>query len=433
MTQAFYSGISGIKTNSTGIDVVTDNLANISTTGFRGYDLEFTSLFEEKIASIGQNALDSSVGVGSRVQATSMMQKNGSILLSDRSTDLAINGEGWFGVQGANEPIYTRDGTFSFDANDDLVTLEGLHVLGTMAGNISADGVLTAKIDETKLGDVNAQEKLRFPNLLTYPVEPTTEASFIGNVGVNSEAITMGASVIDAQSNRNQLRLEFTKDAVQTPPGSQWSVTATTQSLDTVPIYDTTTGALISDEVAVYDTKTGSVVFDESGALVSSTLTSIDNNGTPISINLGSGYTGVVSFDTPIVSASSSANGTIAGDLVGYTINQNAEVIAAFTNGEQSSVGKVAIFHFQNDQGLERLNGTRFQESSNSGRPIFYTDANGENINGSEVMNYKLETSNYEMATGLTQLIILQRAFDASSKCITTADQMIQKALNMHK
>jgi flagellar hook protein FlgE len=141
----------------------------------------------------------------------------------------------------------------------------------------------------------------------------------------------------------------------------------------------------------------------------------------------------VVSFDVPVVSSSSSANGTLAGDLVGYTINQNAEVIATFTNGEQSSIGKVAVFHFQNDQGLERLSGTRFAESSNSGRPIFYTDVNGENYNGSVVMNSKLETSNYEMATGLTQLIIMQRAFDASSKCITTADQMIQKALTMHK
>jgi flagellar hook protein FlgE len=347
-----------------------------------------------------------------------MMQKTGSLLLADRSTDLAIDGEGWFGVQGANKPIYTRDGTFSFDANSDLVTLEGLYVLGTMTGNISADDVLTAKVDETKLGTISGQEKLRFPNTLTFPVVPTTEASFIGNVGVKSEAITMGASVIDAQSNRNQLRLEFTKDALQTPPGTQWSVTATTQSLD---------GS------TVYDTKTGHVAFDATGALVSNTLTSINNNGTPVSISLGSGYAGVVSFDVPIVSASSSANGTIAGDLLGYTINQNAEVIASFSNGEQSSVGKIAIFHFQNDQGLERLNGTRFQESTNSGRALFYTDANGNNINGSNVMNYKLETSNYEMSAGLTQLIILQRAFDANSKSITTADQMIQKALNMHR
>ncbi|MDD2906190.1 MAG: flagellar hook-basal body complex protein [Sulfurimonas sp.] len=418
MTQAFYSGISGIRTNSTGIDVVTDNIANISTTGYRGYDLEFTSLFEEKIASIGKKALDSSVGVGSRVQTTSMMQKTGSLLLTDRSTDLAINGEGWFAIQGLNEPVYTRDGTFSFDANDDLVSLEGYHVLGTMGNNISADNVLTAKIDTLQLAGVNAQEKLRFPSTLTYPTEPSTEAKFFANVGVNPQVQTVGANVIDPQGNRNNLRLEFTKDPTQTLPGSQWNVTATTQSLD---------------GTTIYDTQTGRVIFDDAGALVSHTLSSIDNNGAPVRINLGSGYDGVVSIDVPLLSGSSSADGIVKGDLMGYAINQNAEVIATFTNGQQSSVGKVAVFHFQNDQGLERLSGTHFQESSNSGRPILYTDAAGNNINGSTVMNFKLESSNYEMSQGLTELIILQRAFDANSKSITTADQMIQKALQMHR
>lgn len=416
MTQAFYSGISGIKTNSTGIDVVSDNIANISTTGFRGYDLEFTSLFEKNIASIGKNALDNTVGVGSRVQATSMMQSTGVLSLTDRSTDLAINGEGWFAIQGAGKPVYTRDGTFSFDANDDLVSLEGYHVLGTMGNNISADNVLTSRIDTLQLGSVNAQEKLRFPSTLSYPTEPSTEASFFANIGVGTEPQTVSANVIDPQGNRNNLRLEFTKDAVQSPPGSQWSVTATTQTLD---------------GTTIYDTQTGSLVFDPAGALVSTTLSSINNNGAPVSMNLGSGYTGIVSIDVPLLSGSSTANGVMGGELMGYAINQNAEVIATFTNGMQSSVGKIAVFHFQNDQGLERLNGTHFQESANSGRPIFYTDADGNNINGTQVMNYKLEGSNYEMSQGLTQLIILQRAFDANSKSITTADQMIQKALQM--
>ena len=418
MTQGFYSGVSGIKTHSTGIDMVTDNLANISTTGFRGYNYEFASLFEKNIAAVGKNALDSTVGVGSRVQATTMMQQTGPLLLTDRNTDLAISGDGWFGVQGQSHPIYTRDGSFSFDANDDLVTTDGLHVLGTMGKNISADNVLTTKIDELKLTQSNAQEKLRFPKTLTYPTEPTTEVSFFSNIGVAAEIQTISSNVIDPKGARNNLRLEFTKNPEQTPPGTQWSVKATTQTLD---------GATI------YDTQMGTLFFDEVGALTSSTLSGIDNNGAPVNINLGAGYNGIISIDAPMGSGSSKSNGIIAGELTGYTINQNAEVIATFSNGQQSSVGKVAVFHFQNDQGLDRLSGTHFQESSNSGRAFFHTNAAGEYVNGSTVMNSKLESSNYEMASGLTELIILQRAFDANSKSITTADQMIQKALQMRK
>ncbi|MEA3330873.1 MAG: flagellar hook-basal body complex protein [Campylobacterota bacterium] len=415
MTQAFYSGISGIRTHSMGIDAVSDNLANISTIGYRGYNMEFAPLFENMINSASTTTLDSSIGVGTRVQATSMINSNGSLMLTDRSTDLAIDGDGWFGVQKDNEPVYTRDGSFTFDANDDLVTVDGFHVLGTMGTNINGE-TLSAVVDEIPLGNLNAQEKLRFPKSLTYPPEATSNASFYANLGVDPELRTIGAAVVDPQGVKNHLRLAFTKDPLQNPPGSQWNVTATTQTLE---------GDVI------YDTQTGRVEFDAAGGLISSTLTSIDNNGASVAMDLGLGFSGIVAINIPVVSGSSQADGTIGGDLMGYEINENAEVIATFTNGMQSSVGKIAIFHFQNDQGLERISGSRFAEGSNSGEPIFFSDENGQNIIGSSVVNFKLEGSNYEMTSGLTELIILQRAFDANSKSIATADEMMQKALNM--
>ncbi|MEJ2372263.1 MAG: flagellar hook-basal body complex protein, partial [Sulfurimonas sp.] len=235
-------------------------------------------------------------------------------------------------------------------------------------------------------------------------------------VGVGYEPVTVGASVVDPQNNRNHLRLEFTKKAVQTTPGSQYDVTATVQSLD---------------GTTIYSTEYGEAFFDDAGALQSTTLTTIDNNGTPVAINLGSGYDGIVSMDVPLVSGSSIADGTIGGDLQGYSISQDGEVIATFTNGRQSSVGKIAVFHFPNEQGLNRVSGTRFEESANSGSAFFYKDASGNNILGTNIQNFRLEGSNYDMAVGMTELIILQRAYDANSKSVTTADQMIQKALNM--
>jgi len=420
MTQAFYTGISGLKVYSNGIDVVSDNLANISTPGFRAYNAEYAPLFEKSLASASSNLLSSNdVGVGVQMQATTMSMTQGSLSLSDRSTDLAIMGDGWFGIQREGKPLYTRAGDFVFDANDDLVTNDGYHVLGTMGGNISDDNVLTKTLNEVKLGDVNAQQKLRFPKTLTYPPEPTTKVKFKVNLGVGKEGfevITAGANVIDPQSNRNELRLEFTKSAVQTPPGTQWDVTATVKS---------------ADGLQVYDTQSGKVSFNESGALVSNTLTTINNNGAPISLDFGTGYDGVVSIDIPVVPGSTIADGTIGGDLRGYSINKNGEVIATFTNGRQSSVARIAVYHFQNDQGLERITGTRFAKSENSGEAIFFKDKTGQNIIGTEITNFKLESSNVAMSEGLTELIILQRAYDANSKSVTTADQMIQKALQM--
>lgn len=418
MTQAFYTGISGIRTSQYGIDVVSDNIANINTVGFRGSEYEFSSLFEKTVSSTA-NVASNSIGVGSMLQATSLKEAQGSLRLSDRSTDMAIMGDGWFGVQGGDEPLYTRNGAFTFDVENDLVTTEGYYVLGTMGGNIGADNVLTSVLNEVQLGDVNAQEKLRFPKSLTYPPEATTIANFSGNLGGLGAVRTMGAGVVDAQSNKNELKLTFTESTPQVLPGSQWDVVATVSDLGN-----------LSGET-IYDTKTGKVEFDSTGALISSTLTSIDNNGTSVEIDLGSGYDGVVSLTNIGAYASSSANGTIGGELEGYAINQNAEVIATFTNGMQSTVGKIAVYHFQNNKGLERISGTNFKESSNSGDAMFYTDASGQNIIGSDVSNFKLEGANIDISYGLTELIILQRSFDANSKTVTTSDQMMQKALNM--
>ena len=414
MTQAFYTGISGLRSSSTGIDVLSNNLANVSTTGYRGYNTEFASLFEDVMNTGTGNS--NSVGVGVRVQATSMVTAQGSLSLSDRSTDLAIQGDGWFSITGGGDPLYTRDGSFNFDENSDLVTNDGFYVLGTMGNNIGPGDILTKTLSEINLGDVGAQEKLRFPKTLTYPPEATTEAKFLANLGTGYDPITVGASVIDSTNQRNHLRLEFIKNPVQNPPGSQYTVKATTQSLD---------------GLTVYDTVGGNVEFDSAGALTLNTLGTINNNGTQVAMDLGNGYDGIVSIDVPVVPGSSVANGTIGGDLAGYSINRNAEVIATFTNGLQSSVGKVAIFHFQNEQGLSRANGTHFHQSFNSGKAFFRTDGNGKAVNGTNVVNFRLENANVELSAGLTDLIIYQRSFDANSKSITTADHMIQKALDM--
>ncbi len=417
MTQAFYTGLSGLQTSGVAIDVLSDNIANISTVGYRGYGVEFASLFEENLNSMGgATNIDSTIGVGTRVQASSMDTHNGNIALSDKSTDLAIYDDGWFGIAGGGNTHYTRAGNFTFDENSDLVTPDGFYVLGTMGGNIDENDSLSFSLDEVPLGDIKAQTELRFPKTLTYPPEATTEVKFLANIGFEDVVRTVGSGVVDPDGTKNHLRLEFTKSAIQAPPGTQWDVVATTQTLD---------------GTTIYDTKTGTVNFDAQGGLESTTLTTIDNNGSIITMDLGSGYDGIVSTQTPATSGSSIANGTIGGDLLGYAINKNAEVIATFSNGFQSSVGKVAVYHFANDQGLTREAGSKFSQSPNSGEPIFFQDENGNNILGTDVTNFQLESSNVRMEVALTELIILQRSYDSNSRSITTADEMMKKALDM--
>lgn len=416
MTQAFYTGLSGLKTNTSAIDAISDNLANVGTVGYRGYTTEFSSLFEESLNTIsGQSTNDDSIGLGSRVQATTMITSQGNVMQSGRSTDLAILGDGWFGVEAQGNISYTRNGAFSFDSNSNLVTSDGYYVMGTKAGNIT-DNQITQKLTSTSLNDVNSQEKLTFTNDLIYPVDPTTKATFSGNLGTEDTIRNMSAAVIDAQNNKNELKLSFSSPVTDTDGGTTWSVVAQTLS---------------PDGETIYDTQNGEVVFNELGALVSTTLNTIDNNGTDVDIDIGDNYSGIVALANMEISSSTSSDGIQTGELVGYDINKDGEVIATFTNGQQSSVAKIALYHFQNDQGLRRDSGTLFQSSANSGDAMFYKDSEGNNISGTNMMNYALENSNINMTTSLTELIIYQRAYDANSKSVTTADEMMQKALEM--
>lgn len=417
MNQAFHTGIVGVQTHQYGIDILSDNIANINTVGFRGYQAEFSSLFENALQSTALSSpTHNTVGVGSALQATSMNQTTGTLMQSDKTTNLAIDGDGWFGIANPQGTFYTRSGIFSFDGSRNLVTPGGDFVLGTMGNNIS-NGILTQELDSLSLGNVTAQQALMMPDELTYPVNPTTRAQFYGNLGATDVPRLSSATLIDPEGNHNRLELRYAMSNPQPATGSSWDITATVTS---------------NDGSTVYDTKSGTATFSEFGALTGFTLPSVNNNGATVSIDLGSGYDGVYATASEAAgSFSSSSDGIEGGELVGYDINQYADIIATFTNGHQSAVGKVAVYHFQNDQGLERISGTLFKESSNSGEPLFFTDADGNNVLGTTVRNSMLENSNIRFEVSLTELIIMQRAYDANAKSITTGDELIQKALQM--
>lgn len=422
MIQTLYTGISGLMTQQTGIDVTANNLSNTDSIGFKSSTVEFKNLFEKSLTSASQSSsVNSTVGIGTILQATPLVMKSGNLNPTDSSTDLAIDGNGWFALQGKGQTVYTRNGMFNFDGSRDLVNGDGYYVLGTVQNNFDSNNVLTATPASTNLSNLSSQTPIKLPATLTYPAIPTSMVTFIGNLGQTATTRTMGGTMVDSQGNKNVLNLTFTQTVPQPATGLSWDVTAVAtspNSLTTTPV--------------TYDTQKGTLVFDTSGALISSTLGTINNNGTPVTLNVGTGFAGITSNATT-VSASSSSNGTPQGDLLGYKINQNAEVLATFTNGQQVSMAKIGVSHFINDQGLQYINGTYFLETPNSGKPYYLQDSNGNNVNGSTVLTNFLESSNVDTTAGLTDLIVYQRAYDGSAKLISTADQMIQKALQMHK
>lgn len=443
MTQGYYAGITGIQTHQYGIDVIADNLANVGTTAYKSTTTEFADLFSKVIGNNTPTYND--VGHGVKLQATSFQMQQGALMPSERFNDLALEGNGWFGVVSEKETSYTRAGNFVFDEYQKtpgdvnssvarLTTTDGKYVTGTMLTNHSYDEkfdygdktvngvtgayVVTNATNEVELKEVDSQGILEFPTRLAYPVEPTTKAQFFGNLPPDNQLHTISANVISGNNEQNHLKLTFTQSATQPTTGVAWDIVATVTS---------------NDGSKVYDTQTGQAIFDGRGGLSSCSITSVDNDGMPVAVDLGSSFKGVISIDGLAASGSSRSDGVSGGVLTQYGINQNGVIVADFSNGRQSAIGRIAVYHFQNDQGLNREGGTYYQESADSGKPMFWRDADGNAITGAIVRSGNLETSNVRVDVGLTDMIIMQRAYQANSKIITTVDEMIQKAISMHR
>lgn len=441
MNQAYYTGLSGVMSHQYGMDILSDNLANVNTVGFRGVNSEFADLFSDAVVSAGKTPTANDIGVGSRLQATSTMTQNGSLLGSERFNDLALGGNGWFGVVSGDKSYYTRAGNFTFDTIQKtpgdvnssvarLTTAQGYFVTGTMLSNYTYDSgfdygnnetgayLINNPADDVAFSNVNQQEPLEFPTRLAYPVEPTTLAEFNGNLGGDNVTRSISADVISPANEINRLKLTFTQSAVQPATGIAWDVVATVTS---------------NDGSVVHDTQTGQAIFDASGGLASFTVPSVNNDGATVAIDVGTGFDGLISINGAEFRGTGSADGSAGGVLTKYGININGVISAEFSNGRQSAIGRVAVYHFQNDQGLERAGDTLFSQSSNSGNPMFWTDTDGNAVTGSAVYSGMLENSNVRLDAGLTDMIIMQRAYQANAKTITTVDEMIQKALSMRK
>jgi flagellar hook-basal body protein len=173
---------------------------------------------------------------------------------------------------------------------------------------------------------------------------------------------------------------------------------------------------------------TQSVAFDDAGRVAAGTKLTLDNGGTPLEVGLD-----LTNWDSDNGFAQLEQNGVHEGGLTGYDINREGQIVGTFSNGRSNVLGQLAVYHFRNDQGLERISENLFKESENSGDPFFWVDENGRFSPGALIEGRTLEGSNVQSAVALTELIVYQRSYEGSAKAITTSDQLIQNAIQMKR
>jgi flagellar hook protein FlgE len=358
------------------------------------------------------------LGVG--IAAVSPIFTQGTIEASRVATHVAIQGNGFFMLNGPEGPSYTRAGSFSFDPNGTLVTADGQEVQGFT----TMDPVTKQVVTTGSPTSINVP-----PGVLRPPVS-TSQFSAISNL--NSQAavgdtFTTSFEIFDTLSAKHLVTMTYTN----TGPGA-WTYSLTADGGEV-------TGGTAGTPAVI---GSGTLGFDGSGVLtdvdsappanvsittptwtngaLASTLQwkVIDANGNPM----------LTSFASPSATSSISQNGMAAGTVTDISINAAGEILATLGAGQSLVVGQLAIAGFNNPQGLTKIGSNRYGEGAAAGMKNVGTAGTGGR--GTLVGN-ALEQSNVDMAQEFTLMILAQRGYQANGKMITVSDQLLLETLQL--
>ena len=414
---AMYAGVSGLAAQSQAIGMISDNIANVNTVGYKGLRTSFSTL----VTQSGSQTLHSPGGVQSRPIQT--VDSQGLLQGSTSETDIAVIGNGFYVVNdnaaGTGEVLYTRAGQFTTDENGDLRNAAGYYLQGwplDPTGALPATPSVLSSVQTVNLASLSG-------NAL-----PTTTIDLGANLpstAANGETHSITAQVFDSLGNPHNLQIDFVYDSA-TP---EWDIT----------VQDPT----LSSTGAVSGTVTGpvarSISFDGVGTPAAITFPAIDITWTAttaaassISVDLGTvGLTdGMTQFAGDFTLGFINQDGVRFGNFTGVNIDDDGFVTALFDNGQQQPVYKLPLAVFPAPNALEQRDGNAYIATDNSGTVILLEANTGA---AGSVASSALESSNVELADEFTNMIVTQRAYSANARIITTADEMLEELVRISR
>ena len=463
MMRSLYAGVSGLQNHQTRMDVIGNNISNVNTTGFKRGRVDFQDMISQQLSGAARPTEEvggvnpKEVGLGMSVAAIDTIFTQGNLQTTGVSTDIAIQGNGFFVMKNGEQTYYTRAGVFGVDSNGTLVNpANGLRVQGWMAENINGEQVVRSSATPTDLVIPVGQKD---------PPKATQNVHYFCNLNKNTPEITdpndelqvtrgtwqTEFDIYDSYGNAHQLQMNFQK-VVGNP--NQWTVTV---NVDPAAAVGTETRVGLGTTGGVTNTYT--LNFDNMGTLQSITDSAgnvsnpegeiilqasfnvpdsnLDEGGNPyrqtFNLNLGT----IGSMENTITQSASASStkanyqdGYKLGYLDNFKIDQSGTITGVYSNGSTRTIGKIAMASFTNQGGLEKQGDTMFAESINSG--IANVGESGSAGKG-KLISGTLEMSNVDLTEQLTDMIVTQRGFEANSKTIQTGDSMLETVLSLKR
>lgn len=412
---SFSVPLSGLNASSQELTLISNNLANLNTPGFKSSSSQFSTLFYQTLGDSGDGD-PMQVGTGTQVGAISMDMNDGAVQATGIPANMAIQGGGMFVVNNNGQQMFTRAGNFQVAGNGLLEAPDGALVQGYQAIN----------------GVVNPNGPTGSLNLSSAVVNPPrATANVTMTLNLNSQTAVGGTysqpiQVYDSLGGTHTLTATFTKTGT-----NAWSYVVTLPGADTGSGTPTTMAS-------------GNLTFNTSGDLIPSngsnppsqtvTLTSgaLADGGAGFNIGWqlftpqgGSMLTQAAAASAPL---STTQDGVASGTLVSFNIGSDGTITGSFSNGQSATLGQVVLATFANNQGLEAVGANNFLSTAASGLATIGVPGTGSR---GTVQGGSVEQSNVDIAAQFASLIQAQQSYEASAKAVTTFNQVTQDTLNM--
>lgn len=428
LLRAMYAGVSGLTAETAALGVVGDNVANTNTIGFKQSRAIFADVLGSAVGSHDP-------GSGVRMTRTQQIFAQGALVNTGQATDVALSGDGFLVVDGVVDGLkgnfYTRAGQLTLKNDGSLVTADGLNVQGYQAG---PNGTFGTSLTNVVLPSVpippkatsalkvaaNLDASATTPALPFDPLDPSTTSN-----------LATSMTVYDSLGNGHAVDVYFRKNAA-----GSWDYHALAKGSEVAG----------GPPTGSFEIGSGSLTFDTSGALQTVTTAApaapsfngatasqalafdFGSETTPGTGTPGTGLDGLTQYGSPSNVGAQSQDGYASGALSGVKIDSNGVVNGIYTNGQTIASGQLAIAKFQSNDGLGRAGHNLWVATRESGEAAL--GAVGSGGRGALVAG-ALEQSNVDVTEQFVELISHQRAFQANSKTITTADQMLQELMTI--
>lgn len=422
---SLYTGVSGLTAQGEALGVIGDNIANANTTGFKASRAEFQDISAKSLKGIlGGNQ----IGRGVKIGAVNPILVQGNVDATEKATDLAISGDGYFKVKGTDGESYTRDGSFHFDREGYLVTNDNQRVQGFTTDE-------KGKI-VNKVGDI------KFPRALI-PAKGSTELKLDLNLDSRVDSTkkfdlkdpyatshySTGVEIFDSQGNKHLVSFFFNKVADR-----QWEYKGL---VDGKEVTDGADGQLA-------EVVSGKLEFTVDGKLQKQEIVNSAFNfkggalqDQKIKISFGDdietggkGLDGTKQYGKGSDLISWIQDGSAAGTITGLSFNDEGILTAVYSSGAAQDLAQIAVAKFENPEALFKVGNNRLKESRDSGAAAL----GGPKAAGRGSISAKsLERSTVDLATEFVNMIQNQRGFQANAKTITTTDELLNEVIQLKR